>query len=66
MNSEFWGFEPLEGDFQSPSALLLHLNVFTVLSLFRVRGPSGFSDPPTMRTDSDDFGRSSMQSKDMN
>jgi hypothetical protein len=29
---------PLEGDSQSPSALLLRLNVFTALSLFRVRG----------------------------
>jgi hypothetical protein len=47
MDSEFWEFEPLVGDFQSPSILLLHLNVFTALSLFRVRGTRpDFRIPP--------------------
>jgi hypothetical protein len=49
MDSEFWEFEPLVGDFQSLSILLLHLNVFTALSLFRVRGtrPDFRIPPPT-------------------
>jgi hypothetical protein len=38
---------PLVGGSQSPSALLLFLNVFTVISLFRVRGSYPvFSDTP--------------------
>jgi hypothetical protein len=50
MDSEFWEFEPLVGDFQSPYTLLLHLNVFTALSLFRVRGTRpDFRIPPTSR-----------------
>jgi hypothetical protein len=51
MDSKFWEFEPLEGDFQSQSALLLHLNVFTVLSPFRVRGARpDFRIPPNNST----------------
>jgi hypothetical protein len=40
------------GDFQSPAfALLLHLNVFTALSLFRVRGTRpNFRIPPNIAT----------------
>jgi hypothetical protein len=38
MDPEFWEIEPLEGDFQSPSASLLYLNVLIDLSLFRVQG----------------------------
>jgi hypothetical protein len=38
MDPEFWEFESLEGDLESPSALLLYLNVLIDLSLFRVRG----------------------------
>jgi hypothetical protein len=49
MDSEFWEFEPLVGDFQSPSILLLHLNVFTALYLFRVRGTRpDFRIPPNI------------------
>jgi hypothetical protein len=48
MDSDFWEFEPPVGDFQSPSALLVHLNVPTELSLFRVRGTHpDFRIPPT-------------------
>jgi hypothetical protein len=51
MDSEFWEFEPSVGDFQSPSILLLHSNVFTILSLFRVRGTCpDFRIPPTLMT----------------
>jgi hypothetical protein len=40
---------PLVGDSQSPSALLLLLNVFTALSLSRVRGSRPvFRIPPTL------------------
>jgi hypothetical protein len=49
MDSELWEFVPLVGDFQSPSALLPHLNVFTALSLFRVRGTRpDFRIPPNI------------------
>jgi hypothetical protein len=50
MDSEFWELEPSVGDFQSPSTLLLHSNVFAALSLFRVRGIClDFRIPPNTR-----------------